>query len=249
MNNNSQPHIKLNSGDVGSILLLPGDPARVKTIAKFLKNVRKVAQNREFTTYRGLYKNVDIAITSTGIGCPSAAIAAEELANIGAKIFIRIGTCGGINPKMKNGDLVIPSLVLAEDGTTKEYLGKKSRLKPDQEVFKALVASVRQRNIRFFAGINRTHDAFYESTENFLRYKNQNLDSSEMESSAIFAVAKKRNLKAGAILTVATVEPFKLVETNPNAVYGLSSKTRVSQGLTQSILVALEACTRLSKIV
>lgn len=247
MKNNYQPHIGAKNGAVSKIVLLPGDPARALIIAKFLKNVRKVAQNREFTTYRGLYKNVDVTVTSTGIGCPSAAIAVEELANIGAKIFIRVGTCGGINPKMKNGDLVIPSSVLAEDGTTKEYYGKKTKIRPSLKVFSALTEAAKQNKNNFFTGKNRTHDTFYESTENFLKYKNRKIDSSEMECSAIFAVAKLRNLEAAAILTVNTLEPFKEIKKNPEAVYRLASKSAVAKGVENSIITALDACVLLRR--
>ena len=72
-----QYHIQLAKGDVGRYVLLPGDPGRVSVIAGFLDKAEKVAQNREYTTYTGEVDGVKVSVTSTGIGCPSAAIAVE----------------------------------------------------------------------------------------------------------------------------------------------------------------------------
>ena len=94
--NELQYHIDLKPGDVGEYVLLPGDPARVEIFAQFVDNPRKVAYKREYQTYTGTYKGITVSCTSTGIGCPSTAIAVEELANIGAKTFIRIGSCAGL---------------------------------------------------------------------------------------------------------------------------------------------------------
>ena len=89
-----QHHIQLEKGDVGRYVLLPGDPGRCEVIAKHLDNAVHVATNREYVTYTGYLDGVKVSVTSTGIGCPSAAIAVEELARVGADTFIRVGTCG-----------------------------------------------------------------------------------------------------------------------------------------------------------
>ena len=85
-----QYHIHLKPGDIGKYVLLPGDPARSDRVAKYLDNAEFVAENREHRTFTGYYKGVKISVTSTGMGCPSATIAAEELMNIGAECLIRI---------------------------------------------------------------------------------------------------------------------------------------------------------------
>lgn len=242
-----QPHISLREGDIGQIVLLPGDPARVLKIARFLKNSKKVAQNREFLTYRGSYRGVDITVTSTGIGCPSAAIAVEELANIGAKIFIRVGTCGAVKKGIEVGDLIIPTSALGDDGTTREYVSKNILVKPDPDVLRALIKSAKRLEMRYFTEKNRTRDAFYESANNFLKYKKvKGLISSEMECSIVFSVAKMRALRAGAVLAVNTVEPFDLVEENPEVVYQLSFEKKAKEGVEKAIKVVLEASALLS---
>ena len=106
---------------MGEYVLLPGDPGRCEKIASYFDRAKFVAANREFVTYTGYLEGVKVSVVSTGIGGPSAAIAMEELANIGAKQFIRVGTCGGINTKVKAGDIVIAMSAVRQDGTSYEY--------------------------------------------------------------------------------------------------------------------------------
>mgnify|MGYP000270156360 CR=1 FL=1 len=99
-----QYHIHLKPGDIGKICaFLPGDPARSDRVAKYLDNAEFVAVNREHRTFTGFYKGVKVSVTSTGMGCPSAAIAAEELMNIGAECLIRIGSSAALQEDIKIG--------------------------------------------------------------------------------------------------------------------------------------------------
>ena len=89
-----QYHTKLDTGDIAPYVLLPGDPKRVATVASYWDESHLVADHREHVTYTGTYKGMPISCTSTGMGCPSTSIALEELAQVGATTFLRIGTCG-----------------------------------------------------------------------------------------------------------------------------------------------------------
>ena len=82
-------HIQLKEGDVGRYVLLPGDPFRTDLIASYFEDAKLVAHNREHKTWTGYLNGVKVSVTSTGMGCPSAAIALEELIKIGADTFIR----------------------------------------------------------------------------------------------------------------------------------------------------------------
>ena len=115
---NKQHHIQVRAGDVGRYVLLPGDPGRVAIIAKHLEGAVHVATNREYVTYTGYLDGVKVSVTSTGIGCPSAAIAVEELVKVGADTFIRVGTSGGIQPGTKSGDLAIVSGAIRDEGAS-----------------------------------------------------------------------------------------------------------------------------------
>lgn len=116
-----QYHIQVAKGEVGRYVILPGDPKRCVKIAQYLEHPVLIADNREFTTYTGTLDGVKVSVTSTGIGGPSASIAMEELYRCGADTFVRIGTCGGMQPDVKSGDIVIATGAVRMEGTSKEY--------------------------------------------------------------------------------------------------------------------------------
>ena len=86
---------------------MPGDPDRVPKIAKFWDSAREVSSHREYRIWTGKVGDAVVSACSTGIGCPAAAIAVEELARIGADTFIRVGSCGSLVPSLDCGDLAI----------------------------------------------------------------------------------------------------------------------------------------------
>lgn len=234
-----QPH--LNIDKISKYVLLPGDPGRLDIFAKFLKRVKEISFNREYRIIEGSYEEVDVSVVSSGMGCPSAAIAVEELVNIGARVIIRVGTCGGLLGEMQAGDLVIPDEVLCWDGTTQEYKKGIGRIESDKLVFSTLEKFAKEIGWTYFTGLNRTHDAYYESTENFLKLKGKGIISSEMEASAVLLVSKMRGIKAGCILIVKTPEPPELVEKDPDMIYKLVNENRVVEGTDNAIKIALES--------
>lgn len=246
-----QPHIKCKPGDVAKYVLLPGDPGRVKQIVKYWDRAKKVAENREFLTYTGRYKGIPVSATSTGIGCPSAAIAIEELANIGAEVFIRVGTCGGLHKKVKAGDIVVPLAAMRCEGTSKEYLPEEFPAVSDPEVYNALMTAAKQLKYKIHTGINRTHDAFYEHQDNLLRwaslYKDKRmrkweypLVSSEMECAIVFLLPMLRGLKAGCVLVNVTPEPLSDLAKDPGLIYKIDEGGK-KIGVDEAIKVALKA--------
>ena len=121
-NASKQYHTQLGRGDVGRYVLLPGDPKRCAKIAAYLDNAVLIADSREYVTYTGTLEGEKVSVTSTGIGGPSAAIAMEELSLCGADTFLRVGTCGGMQPEVRSGDIVIATGAVRMGGTTKEYV-------------------------------------------------------------------------------------------------------------------------------
>jgi len=220
---NKQPHILAKKNDIAPNVLLPGDPARSTYIAtNYLTNARLIGQYREFITYTGSYKSVPITVTSTGIGCPSTAIAVEEIINCGAKNLIRVGTCcGALKREIKPGSIIIPIACIREEGTTKEYIPTEFPAVADYRIVSTLINAARKNTYQYFAGINRTHDAFYGATSNIKRWGSPYLEdrmkdwsypliSSEMESSVLFIIALMRGVRAGAVLAVnANPEPLE----------------------------------------
>ena len=101
---------------------LCGTPKRCEKIAQFFDEPKLIADKREFVTYTGYLDGVKVSVTSTGIGGPSASIALQELTNVGAKNFIRVGTCGGMDLDVKGGDIVIATGAIRMEGNLKNTL-------------------------------------------------------------------------------------------------------------------------------
>ena len=154
-------HIGVGKGDVGEYVILPGDPKRCEKIAKYFDDAKLVGDSREFVTYTGYLNGTKISVTSTGIGGPSASIALEELVKCGAKTFIRVGTCGGMDIDVMGGDLVIATGAIRFEGTSKEYAPIEFPAVADLDVVNALVKAAKESGKRYHTGIVQCKDSFY----------------------------------------------------------------------------------------
>lgn len=250
--------LKVNSSKIRPYVLLPGDLGRVMIIGQRLRNFKLVGQNREFVTGVGEYKGTPITVCSTGIGCPSTAIAVEQLIAARAQILIRIGTCGGAwQRRIPAGSIIIPTACVRDEGTTREYIPAEFPAVADPDIVGRLVSAAKREKARYFIGINRTHDAFYGSLSAITRWgeylldnrwKNQDTPilSSEMECAALFVIAALRNVKAAAILAVnADPEPlsFRLAGKSQK-VFSEKSSLVTKRTVDLAIRVALEAISR-----
>ena len=224
----SQYHIGLNKGDVGKYVILPGDPKRCKKIAQYFDDPKLVADNREYVTYTGYLNGEKVSVTSTGIGGPSAAIAMEELVNVGAEVFIRVGTCGGMQLDVKGGDLVIATGAIRMEGTSKEYAPIEFPAVANLDVVNALVKASENLGYTHHTGVVQCKDSFYgqhspeikpvsyELMNKWEAWKRLGCLASEMESAALFIVASYLGVKVGSIfLTVANQEREKQNLENP----------------------------------
>ena len=203
-----QYHLKLKPGDVGKYVLLPGDPDRVFRISKYLDDVKEVVFHREYRTCTGSYKGIKISATSTGIGCPSAAIAVEELANVGATHFIRVGSTGALQPHINVGDIIINTASMRNEGTTKFYVNDGFPAVADHFLTHALIQAgtelEKKKPLELHIGLNASDDAFYGETPEWIEMLSRHkLLNVEMESAAIFSIAHMRDLKAAMVCGVA----------------------------------------------
>ncbi|MCI8779542.1 MAG: uridine phosphorylase [Lachnospiraceae bacterium] len=242
-----QYHIQVADGEVGRYVILPGDPKRCEKIAQYFDNPVLVADNREYVTYTGTLDGVKVSVTSTGIGGPSAAIAMEELCRCGADTFIRIGTCGGMQPEVKSGDVVIATGAIRMEGTSREYAPIEFPAVPDLAVTNALAAAAGTKGFPFHTGVVQSKDSFYgqhepetkpvsyELVNKWEAWKRLGCLASEMESAALFVVAGYLHVRAGACyLVVANQEREKLGLENP-----------VAHNTDMAVQVAVEAVRRL----
>lgn len=207
-----QFHIQCTAEDIGHYVFLPGDPDRVPWIASYLENAQKVAQSREFTTYTGTLDGTRVSVTSTGIGGPSAAIAMEELAALGAHTFLRIGTCGGMQPELVPGALIVPTGAIRMEGTSQEYMPLAFPAVPDFGLTEHLVCAARAAAYDYHTGVVQCKDSFYGQhspeampvapalLQNWQAWKAAGTLASEMESAALFTVAAARHVRCATIL-------------------------------------------------
>lgn len=226
--NGEQYHIGLKPEDIGEYVILPGDPKRCAKIAQYFDNPKLVGDRREFVTYTGYLNGVKVSVTSTGIGGPSASIAMEELVKIGAKNFIRVGTCGGMDINVKGGDIVIATGAIRMEGTSKEYAPIEFPAVANLDITNALVQAAKNLEYNFHTGVVQCKDSFYGQHNPELMpvsYELQNkwnawlkmgCLASEMESAALFIVASFLRVKVGSVfLTVANQEREKQGLENP----------------------------------
>lgn len=213
-NREVQFHLHLAHGDVGKYVLLPGDPGRCKAIAARLCSPRFLQSNREFTAWTGILQGEQVSVVSTGIGGPSAAIAMEELTAIGADTFIRVGTCGGINLKVKSDDVVIATGAIRMEGTSREYAPIEYPAVPNFQVTSALVEAAKDLGKPYHVGVVQCKDSFYgqhcaqrmpvsyELQAKWDAWKRMGVAASEMESAALFVVADTLGVRCGTVLHV-----------------------------------------------
>ena len=206
-----QFHINCQAGDVGRYCILPGDPGRCEKIARYFDDPVHVMTNREYTTYTGTLLGEKVSVVSTGIGGPSAAIAMEELAAIGADTFVRVGTCGGIRLDVTGGDLVVATGAVRMEGTSREYAPIEYPAVPDYEVLAALVDAAKASGRNWHAGVVQCKDSFYgqhspermpvsyELQQKWEAWKRLGVLASEMESAALFVVANTLGVRCGSV--------------------------------------------------
>ena len=241
-----QYHIALCPEDIGEYVLLPGDPARSDIAAKYLENAELKANNREHRTFTGYYKGVKISVTSTGMGCPSATIAAEELIRIGAKNLIRIGSSAALDPRVRIGDLMISVGAMKNEGTSRFYVPDSFPAVPDLELTQMLIQTAKEMtegtDFDVYTGITSSDDAFYGETPEFLdklrSYKVMNLD---MESSALYTVAHLRGVRA------ATINGTSGNLTNAEVIYTKKNE-RLYDAWEKEIQIVLETLSRMEQL-
>ena len=198
-------HVRGKPGEVAERVLLPGDPGRAEWIAKtFLEDPVLYTSNRGLLGFTGRYQGVPVSVQTTGMGAPSASIVAEELIGLGARVLLRVGTCGAVDEGLAPGDLVIPQGAVPLDGATRQYLeGRPYAPVPDPGLFLALWKGAEALGYPHHVGLVATEDAFYATTPEGARaWSRFGVLAFEMEASALFLIGKMRGARAGAILAV-----------------------------------------------
>lgn len=241
-----QPHIHLTKADGAGYALLPGDPERVSRVKAFLDDPVELAYNREYRSVKGTYKGADVLVVSTGIGGPSAAIALEELKQIGVHTLIRIGSSGALQPEINVGDLILCEGAVRDEGTSKAYISASYPAVSNHTILSELKTHAEQLKIPHHVGLVRSHDSFYTDNEEAIDayWSKQGLIGSDMETAALFTLARLRCLRAASILNV--VVPYSGdLQAGINQLQSGESLTKT--GEQNEIKLALETIASLSK--
>lgn len=224
----------LEDGEAAGYVLLCGEPERVPKISSMLNGVKMIRQVREYTVHEGMLDGTRVTVASTGIGGPSTAVLLEELANLGAHTFIRIGTSGGIAEGLGKGDFVIATGAIRADGTSKSYTWPEFPALAHHEVTTALVDSAVRTGHKFEVGVCFSVDGFYSENKvlkdgkvtpmsqsgymlssmanRLADVKAMGAKNIEMENGTIFTLSTLMGLRAGAICTISDVVPWHPTE-------------------------------------
>jgi uridine phosphorylase len=210
------------------IALLPGDPARPRLIAERVAEVyggprpdRPLAQRREFCTYLTEIRGTTVLVTSTGIGGPSTSIAVDELAQLGVRTFIRVGTTGAIQDGIAIGDVVVTTGAVRLDGASTHYAPIQYPAVAHPEVLLALILAAQglagALGCGVHVGITASTDTFYqgqERSDDVPRYVPRHLRGMteewrglgvlnyEMESATLLTMCGAFGLRAGCVTGV-----------------------------------------------
>lgn len=209
-------HVALRPGEIGRYVFVPGSVERATLIAQHFDNPRKLAQNREFLTYVGELDGERVAVTSTGIGGPSAAIAVEELYQCGADTMMRIGSCASTAPHVKIGHVMIPKAAVRMEGTGNHYLPIEFPAVADYSCLKALEEAAIEMGYPYDMGITITKDSFYtevspetkpvypELKQKWEAYEKGGATNTSMEDSLLFLAGASLGIRMSSVMICAT---------------------------------------------
>ncbi|MSO57486.1 MAG: DeoD-type purine-nucleoside phosphorylase [Thermoleophilia bacterium] len=201
-------HLRANPGDYADACLLPGDPLRARYIAEtFLDDVKQVNHERGMLGFTGTFSGASVSVQASGMGCPSAAIAIEELIQLGVKRIMRVGTCGGLQPDLAIGDLVIALSAAPADATALHYVGNEAHAPTaDFALVREAVAQAERLGKPVRVGPIVSSDIFYNpDTDQARRWSERGLLAVEMEAAVLFTLGALRRIQTGTMLIVSDV--------------------------------------------
>lgn len=210
-----QYHIDLGPGELAEYILLPGDPDRTARIGARLDSIELERHHREFNTITGIYRGERVSIVSTGIGTDNVEIVVAEILAITERpTLIRVGSCGGLQPEMAAGDLVITTGAVRLETTTSFYVIDGYPAVADYEAVAALVEAAARAGHRYHVGVTATAPGFFgaqgrpipqlpirypDLAEDMARQRVMNF---EMEASALLVLAGLAGSRAGVVCAV-----------------------------------------------
>ncbi len=199
------PILRVDPDDLPERVLVMGDPARAELASRHLEDPRLLGRFREYVTFGGIHNGVEVAVSSHGVGAPGAAITFEELSRAGAKRIIRTGTCGGLRSEVYDGDLVLVTGAIREDGVTNAMAPPSFPAVASVDVVTAIRRACAQRGRRAHEGVVLTHSLFYPGKVlggDLEFWHRAGAVAVEMECAALFVNGALNSIETGAVLAV-----------------------------------------------
>lgn len=201
-------HVRANPGDYAEACLLPGDPLRAQYIAEtFLEDVQQRNGERGMLGYSGTFEGAPVSVQASGMGCPSAAIVIEELVQLGVRKILRVGTCGGLQPGMTMGDLIVALSATPADSTATHYVGGEPHAPTaDFRLVHEAVHQAKKLGKPVRVGPIVSSDIFYQPDPGQAeRWSQRGILAIEMEAAVLFTLGALRRIQAGCLLLVSDV--------------------------------------------
>jgi 5'-methylthioadenosine phosphorylase/purine-nucleoside phosphorylase len=201
-------HVRAEPGDYAEACLLPGDPLRAKYIAEtYLDNAVQRNAERGMLGYTGEFEGRPVSVQATGMGCPSAAIVVEELHQLGVKRMLRVGTCGGLQPDLVLGDLIVALSAIPADATARHLVGTDQHVPTASwELVHGAVHVAKEIGQAMRIGPIVSSDLFYNPDDGqYERWSSRGVLAVEMEAAILFTLGALRGFAAGCLLTVSDV--------------------------------------------
>ncbi|MBD2821033.1 uridine phosphorylase [Xenorhabdus sp. 42] len=212
-------HLGITKSDLqgATLAIVPGDPNRVAKIARLMDNPVHLASYREFTTWRAEIDGKPVVVCSTGIGGPSTSIAVEELAQLGVRTFLRIGTTGAIQPHINVGDILVTTAAVRLDGASLHFAPMEFPAVADFACTNALYEAAKLSGSKTHVGITASSDTFYPGQERYDTYSGRvvrrfqgsmkewqemGVMNFEMESATLLTMCASQGLRAGMVAGV-----------------------------------------------
>ena len=201
-------HLRAEPGDYAEACLLPGDPLRAKHIAEtFLDDARQVNGERGMLGYTGEYRGTPVSVQSSGMGCPSAGIVVEELVQLGVERILRVGTCGGLQPDLKLGDLIVALAATPADPTALHLTGGEPHAPTASwELVHGAVHAAKDLGKAVRVGPIVSSNVFYDPDGGRAgRWSERGVLAVEMEAAVLFTLGALRKIQTGCLLTVSDI--------------------------------------------
>jgi purine-nucleoside phosphorylase len=198
-------HLRAEPGDYAEACLLPGDPLRAKYIAEtFFEGARQVNSERGMLGFTGEYRGRPVSVQSSGMGCPSAGIVVEELIQLGVERIVRVGTCGGLQPDLAMGDLIVPISAVPADSTATHLIGGEPHAPTaDWELVHGAVHHAKELDKKVRVGPIVSSDVFYNPDGGqYQRWSDRGILGVEMEGAMLFTLGAVRKVQTGCLLLV-----------------------------------------------